>query len=226
MRQLKAFTLIELLVVVAIIAVLIAVLLPALQSARDHAKNVVCGSNWRQVGVCTQMYRNDYAGMPSGQSYGPDYLNTRAVYLWHKGAWCCFGAIFLYYKKDCTINTLFALSPEERVKYWGPFFDPTGPPMPKDVTVFQRWLLPADSNGDGIVNLSDFIVLSTNFGRGVPGGSQGPASITLDAQETSAKPEADRTDGSPLPCLPLAVVLMGSLVLALSWLGGPFRRTR
>jgi len=64
-----AFTLMELLVVMTIIVTLAALLLPSLQQARDKAKEVVCVSNLRQIGMAILMYAQDWKGKaPPGVS--------------------------------------------------------------------------------------------------------------------------------------------------------------
>lgn len=59
-RQSRAFTLIELLVVIAIISLLMAILVPALRWAREQARDQVCRSNLRGVGLGILMYLQDH----------------------------------------------------------------------------------------------------------------------------------------------------------------------
>ncbi len=54
-----AFTLVELLVVIAIISLLAAILFPVFAQAREKARQTVCLSNMRQMGLAVQMYAQD-----------------------------------------------------------------------------------------------------------------------------------------------------------------------
>jgi prepilin-type N-terminal cleavage/methylation domain-containing protein/prepilin-type processing-associated H-X9-DG protein len=55
----KGFTLIELLVVIAIIAVLLAIIMPAMRRIKESAKQTICKSNLRNVGLAVFMYLDD-----------------------------------------------------------------------------------------------------------------------------------------------------------------------
>jgi prepilin-type N-terminal cleavage/methylation domain-containing protein len=65
------FTLIELLIVISIIALLISILLPSLGGARKAARNVICQSNLRQLGIAIQGYLDN-------QGTDPQFLNLQA----------------------------------------------------------------------------------------------------------------------------------------------------
>ncbi len=56
----KGFTLIELLVVIAIIAILAAILFPVFAKAREKARQASCTSNFKQVGLASLQYVQDY----------------------------------------------------------------------------------------------------------------------------------------------------------------------
>jgi prepilin-type N-terminal cleavage/methylation domain-containing protein len=58
----KGFTLIELLVVISIIAILMAIMMPALNKARDLAKNVICKSNLKNMGLASLLWSEDNDG--------------------------------------------------------------------------------------------------------------------------------------------------------------------
>ncbi len=60
LRPNRAFTLIELLVVIAIIAILAAILFPVFAQARENAREAMCASNMRQIGMAGRMYLTDY----------------------------------------------------------------------------------------------------------------------------------------------------------------------
>ena len=54
------FTLIELLIVIAIVAILAAILFPVFAKVREKARQAVCSSNERQIGLAILSYTQDY----------------------------------------------------------------------------------------------------------------------------------------------------------------------
>ena len=61
-RARRAFSLVELLVVLAIVSLLAAILFPVFWTVRGKARQTVCASNLRQIGLGMTMYQQDYDG--------------------------------------------------------------------------------------------------------------------------------------------------------------------
>ena len=82
-KEPSAFTLVELLVVIAILAILMALLLPALNFAREKAREGLCFSNMRQIGIALSLWYNNANRYP-GWGHATTPL-TRGPNL---GPWC------------------------------------------------------------------------------------------------------------------------------------------
>src|SRR5579862_1224391 len=70
-RTKNGFTLIELLVVIAIIAILAAILFPVFAQAREKARQAMCISNQKQLGLAFLQYEQDY----DEQLFDPYYFH-------------------------------------------------------------------------------------------------------------------------------------------------------
>jgi len=89
------FTLVELLVVIAIIGILIALLLPAVQAAREAARRIQCGNNFKQVGLALHNYHSTFKCFAPGMLF---VRTSHAAFGW--------GAYILPYVEQQAVHDL------------------------------------------------------------------------------------------------------------------------
>jgi prepilin-type N-terminal cleavage/methylation domain-containing protein/prepilin-type processing-associated H-X9-DG protein len=138
-RFARAFTLVELLVVITIIGILIALLLPAVQSAREAARRMQCGNNFKQVGLALHGYHAAKGCFPPGM------FDPRLV----AGApnWWCWSTYILPDMEQQTVyDTINFNQPKD--------YYTSGPNQNAQMTSIAAYNCPSDPAGGELVQSS------------------------------------------------------------------------
>ncbi len=114
MKKRTGFTLIELLVVISVIALLLSIMMPALSRVKKIAKQTVCLTNLRQLGIAMETYGYDNNGSFLRGIYG-----ITGAYIGGKGFWL--SDLNPYYGKE----TKVLICPQ--AKRVNPSYDPSQP---------------------------------------------------------------------------------------------------
>ena len=101
----RAFTLIELLVVIAIIAILMAILTPALRKAKESARETVCRSNLKGVGLGILLYLqdNDYVMADARTTNGFFWYDSSGNFRTTKDNQAYWGVAYKDYIRDTKV---------------------------------------------------------------------------------------------------------------------------
>ena len=139
-QKTHAFTLVELLTVIGIIAVLAAILFPVFATARAKARQTVCVSNLRQVGMAFRMYSQDYDDL---LPFALDASDMTVTTMWAASPTACYDAI----KQMKTAG---------QVLHWHHQPLPNGPFVPGVLDTYLKsrdvWRCPADTGFDYLDN--------------------------------------------------------------------------
>lgn len=128
----SAFTLIELLVVIGIIAVLAAILFPVFATARAKARQTVCISNLKQIGLAVHMYAQDFDDL---LPFALDSSDVAVPQIWSTQPAACYSQIQ-------------AMRTAGQVLHWHHQAITTGPFIPGVLDSYLKsrdvWRCPAD----------------------------------------------------------------------------------
>jgi prepilin-type processing-associated H-X9-DG protein len=143
-------------VVIAIIAILASMLLPALGKAREKARTISCASNFKQLGVCVQLYASDNVEYLPLYNWGKyTYQDALVAYIQSDASWnwgwsaattatvkklfqCQAGVSEIYYGQNIAYNTRVGF---KHATYGYPTYPSYGPARITIKRLSERYLM-------------------------------------------------------------------------------------